>query len=387
MPAFRYAGYKPDGSRVDGIIEASSEREASIKLKDLGIYPSLLEYQRHTYRFRRNEGLSLITRQLSTLLEAGIPLIDALGGMAQEASPFISKVLNEIREKVSEGSSLSKALEDHIEIFPDFYINMVKAAEMSGELPEVLKKIAEYLEAQESMKSRLRTAMVYPLTMLLVATGVLLFIFIYVMPRIVRIFETSKTGLPLITKILITVTKFLQTFWFLIPVLILGLLYALRLLKRQRPELVDKWLLKDPLRILIPLYLARFTKILSFLLEGGVPMIKALDVSAKSTGNKIIEQLILNASRAVAEGGRLSSSLEGLPNILIELIANGEKSGRLIENLKVASKAYDEEFSRRLTRTVSLIEPAMILIMGGIVFFVVLGVVLPIFELNQLIKL
>ncbi|MCX7793060.1 MAG: type II secretion system F family protein [Thermodesulfovibrionales bacterium] len=384
MSRFRYAGYRTDGSKVEGVIEASELAEASIKLKELGIYPKLLIPEKKPSSKR--ESLVHITRQLSTLLGAGVSLVDALKSIAQECSPSLSGIINEIRDKVSGGTSLWKALEES-KLFPEFYINMVKGAEMSGELSPVLEKIALYLESQENIRSRLKTAMIYPSIMLIVAAGMLFFIFLYVMPRIVKIFEDTRASLPLITKILIGITKFIKLFWFLIPLIIIVTIYGIRYLKNKKPELIDKLLLREPLGILLPLYISRFTKTLAFLLEGGVPVIKALEVSARTTGNRIIEKNILQASRTVAEGRRLSASLQGFPPVLVELIATGEKSGILIENLKKASTSYEEEFSRRLTSAINFLEPVMIIVMGIVVLFVVLGVVLPIFELNQLIRL
>ncbi|MFN3740778.1 MAG: type II secretion system F family protein [Thermodesulfovibrionales bacterium] len=387
MPFFRYAGYTAQGLKAQGRIEASSPEEASIRLKELGIYPRLIKTEGSVKRYRRKEGLSHITRQLSTLLAAQVPLTDALKGIAQESSSETARIINDIKERVSGGASLSKALEEHGRLFPDFYVNAVRAGELSGELPSVLERIAEYLESQEAIRSKLRTAMIYPSIMLLVATGVLFFIFLYVMPKIIKIFEDTKASLPFITKILITATKFIKLFWFLIPLMVIAIFFGFRHLKEKKPGLVDKLLLRDPLRILMPLYIARFTKTLAFLLEGGIPLIKALEISARSTGNKVMESNILTATRSVAEGGRLSAALGFLPPVLVELIANGEKGGRLVENLKRASSSYEEEFSRRLAGAVTILEPAMIILMGIIVLFVVLGVVLPIFELNQLIRL
>jgi len=387
MPVFKYAGYRADGSKVEGRLEAPSFLEAGTRLKELGIFPKVLKPDEIQKKGYRRDSLSHITRQLSTLLKAGIPLRDALKGVSFESSGTLSGILNDIRERVSGGASLSKALEEYEDLFPAFYINMVRAGELSGELPSVLERIADYLESQDALKAKLRNAMIYPSIMLLVATGVLLFIFVYVMPKIVKIFEATKASLPVITKILIALTKFLKLFWFIIPVIFIGSIYGIRYLKKRHPKLIDRLILKEPLKILMPLYVSRFTKTLAFLLEGGVPMIKALEVSARSTGNRIIEEAIFKAKRSVQEGGSLSGSLNIFPPVLVELIANGEKSGRLVENLNMASRTYEEEFSRRLTTTVSLLEPAMIIVMGLVVLFVVLGVVLPIFELNQLIKL
>ncbi len=385
MPLYRYAGYSIDGSTVKGKIEASSPQEASSKLKDLGIFLRHIRPEERPKRYGRHN-LTHITRQLSTLLGAGVPLTEALKGIASEQASSMANILNAILERVSSGASLSKALEEHRTVFPDFYINMVSAAELSGELPQVLEKIALYLESQDAIKARLRLSMVYPSVMLLVAGAVLFFIFLYVMPRIVKIFEDTRAPLPLITKVLIALTVFLKHFWFIIPLLVIGVFYGLRYIQKRYPNLIDRLLLKEPLGILLPLYISRFTKTLAFMLEGGVPMIKALEVSARSTGNRIMESEILKAKRAVQEGGRLSQNLESFPPVVIELISNGEKSGRLTENLKTASRVYEEEFSRRLSTALSLLEPAMIIVMGIVVLFVVLGIVLPIFELNQLIR-
>lgn len=344
MPVFRYAGYRADGSKIEGKIEASQPAEASFKLKEQGVYLKFLKPEK-TGSLSKKQNLSHITRQLSTLLGAGVPLVDALKSIAQESSS-VSNIINDIREKVSRGASLWKALEEQGRLFPEFYINMVKAAEMSGELSSVLERIAIYLESHDAIKSRIRTAMIYPSIMVLVAGGVLFFIFLYVMPKIVKIFEDTKASLPFITKILIAITKFLKPLWLLIPLGIIGLICGIRYLKNKRPELIDRLLLKEPFGILMPLYISRFTKTLAFLLEGGVSMIKALEVSAKTTGNTIIEKNILLASSKVAEGGRLSASIQGFPPVLLELIATGEKSGTLVENLKKASSSYEEEFSR-----------------------------------------
>ncbi len=385
MSVYRYTGFRSDGKETKGRIDATSLKEAIQKLKEGGIYPRQIREETLS-RSIKNLSLPHITRQLSTLIASGVTVTESLKCIAEEGDKKTRKILTDIRERVSEGASLSKALESHTEIFPDFYINMVRAGEASGELPAILERIAKYLEEQESIKAKLTTAMIYPSIMLLTGTGVLIFVFVYVMPRITKIFSDTGADLPLITTILMTITDIITKIWFLIPLTIILILYILRYLKKRYPLHVDRLLLNEPTGILRSLYLARLTKTLAFLLEGGVPLVKALELSSRVTGNIVIQSIVKDASISVSEGGRLSSIFRDISTVLGELISTGEKSGRLVENLRMASRTYEEEFSRKVTKGLTIFEPMMILLMGTVILFVVLGVVLPVFEINRLIR-
>jgi general secretion pathway protein F len=222
--------------------------------------------------------------------------------------------------------------------------------------------------------------------MMVVSIVVLSFLFTFVIPKIVKIFKDTKAALPFITVVLIFVSNiFIKYWWIMVAGAVAGTLYLKRFIAGHG-RLVDRLILRLPGNILQSLYYSRFARTLGFLLEGGLPMLRALDLAAKSMGNRELEASVRDAERRVAEGQSLSSTLEGFPPVFVQLIATGEKSGRLPETLKRAADSYEEEFNRKVNRAVSLFEPAMILVMGLVVLFIVLAVLLPMFQLNQLIK-
>jgi len=391
MPIFRYKGYRTDGSEAAGTIEANSLKDAVLRLKDLGLHPKKVQeaiYVKRLSLFQRHDTslLPSITRQLSILLSSGVTLMEALSSISEENKGFWKNMLVNIKERVAAGSSFSKALQEYEKIFPDFYVNMVAAGEASGNLDKVLSRLADFLESQDNLKSKVRTAMIYPVFMICIGFIVLSFLFTFVMPKITKIFKDTESALPFITIVLITVSDTFQNYWWLFVGALLGGIFGFRRLREKNRLLVDKLFLRLPGNIIQSLYVGRFTRTLGFLLEGGLPVLKALELAAKSIGNKVLEIRIIDAAKRVAEGARLSASLNGFPPVLLQLITTGERSGRLIEVLKNAADSYEEEFSRKVQKTLSLLEPTMILFMGLIVGLIVLAVLLPIFQLNQLIK-
>jgi len=391
MPIFQYKGYRTDGSEAAGSIEANSLKDAVLRLKDSGLYPKdVIEaaYKDSKGLFRRPD-ISLLpstTRQLSTLLSSGVPLMDALNSLSEENKGYWKNMLVNIKEKVAGGSSLSKALEEYGNIFPVFYVNMVAAGEASGNLDKVLSRMSGFLEAQENLKSKVRASMIYPVFMICVGFIVLSFLFTFVIPKITRIFKDTATALPFITVILITISDIFQRYWWLLIGLLLGGITGFKRMREKKRVFIDKLILRLPGNILQSLYYGRFARTLGFLLEGGLPVLRALELSAKSIGNQVLQMRVMEAGKHVAEGARLSASLEGFPPVLLQLISTGERSGQLIEILKNAADSYEEEFSRRVQKALSLLEPAMVLFMGLIVGLIVLAVLLPIFQLNQLVK-
>ncbi len=391
MPIFRFKGYSPNGTETTGTIEASGIRDAVARVKSEGILPSTVteatvEPRRGFSRRHDETFLPNVTRQLSILVSTGVPLVDALTSLSGEYRGFYRTMITAIKERVSGGASLQKALEDFSGVFPKFYISMIEAGEASGTLDKVLARLADFLESQSNVRAKVRAAMIYPLLMMSMSFIVLSFLFTFVIPKIVKIFRDAKAVLPFITKILIFMsTVFVDYWWVIAGVTIAGLFYSRVALKKHR-VFIDTMLLKLPGNVVQSLYYARFARTLGFLLEGGVAMLKALRLSSKSMGNSALEGGIVKAEEKVAEGQRLSASLEGFPPVFIQLIATGEKSGKLSETLSRAADSYEEEFTRRINKAVSLFEPAMILLMGLIVAFIVLAVLLPMFQLNQLIR-
>ncbi|MBA4372449.1 MAG: type II secretion system protein GspF [Thermodesulfovibrio sp.] len=390
MPLFNYTGYKPDGSGTTGVIEADGIQDAASGVRALGIYPK--DIRPHTdkreWKLRKNEAalLPVMTRQLSTLLSAGVPLLEALKSLSDESTGFWKTMLINIRENVSGGASLSRALEAEKKIFPDFYINMVAAGEQSGRISIVLENLSAFLEKQEAMRSKIRTALIYPLFMTAVGFVVLSFLFTFVLPKIVRIFENTKSALPLITRVLIVISTVFVNYWWLLLALAVALYYGFRKYRKTHQGTLDSLKLKLPGNLLQSLYYGRFARTTGFLLDGGLPLLRALELSAKSLGNSMLQHRIIDAAKMVAEGSRLSTALAGFPSVLVQLIATGEKSGTLAEVLSRAADSYEAEFERRVQKALSLLEPMMILLMGVIVGAIVLAVLLPMFQLNQLIK-
>jgi len=389
MPIFQYTGYKPDGSGAEGTIEAEGLQAAVSGVKALGIYPKdVIEYvhREKGWGFRKADSRLLpnITRQLSILLASGVPMIDALRSLSEENSGFWKGLLVDIRERISGGASLSRALGQYQKIFPDFYRNMVEAGEQSGTLDMVLQRVADFLEKQASIREKIRTAMVYPAFMASVGFVVMSFLFTFVVPKIVRIFENSQSALPLITIILISISNIFVHYWWVLIMIAAAIPALVRRSREKHRPFIDRMKLKSGLMQV--LYYGRFARTLGFLLAGGLPMLRALELAAKSIGNIVLEERIMLAATRVAEGARLSSSLEGFPPILLQLISTGEKSGTLVELVGKAADSYEEEYERKVQKFLSLLEPVMILMMGLIVGFIVLAVLLPMFQLNQLVK-
>ena len=271
-------------------------------------------------------------------------------------------------------------------VFPEFYTGMIAAGEKSGKLTEVLLKLADYLEREANTKNKVKTALIYPIFMASVSILIVSFLFTFVIPKITRIFEGTSASLPFITVILIWITTAFQKFWWIFLSLIAGAVILFRKIIKTKKEIIDSFLLKDPTGILMSLYMLRFSMTMSFLLSGGLQILSAMKLTSKATGNVVLEKKIISAKELLTQGPRLSASLEGFPPTLLQIISTGEQTGRLPEVLNNTAASYEAEFDRRLQRAVGLLEPVLILIMGLIVGFIVLAVLLPIFELNQLIK-
>ncbi|HXW68132.1 MAG TPA: type II secretion system F family protein [Dissulfurispiraceae bacterium] len=391
MPIFRYRGYKRDGLRVSGTIEAGGLKDAVSAVRNLEVFPKeVAEYVSDERRFlfgkKYGEALPTVARQLSTLLVSGVPVVEALKTLSEESTGYWKSLLIDVREKVSAGAGLSRALESYTEIFPESFVTMVSAGEQSGTLDKVLDRLAGFLEKQASTKAQVKIAMIYPMMMICVGFIVMSFLFTFVIPKIVKIFEDTKSALPLITVVLITISNFFVHYWWLLACAAAALAAGIRKVYRTRRDLIDRAMLRLPGDVVQSLYYTRFSRTLGFLLEGGLPMLRALDLSAKAIGNSVYEKKVRDAVKRVAEGSSLSSSLEGFPPVLLQLIATGEKSGRIVEVLNKAADSYEDVFGRSVKKALSLLEPAMILAMGFVVSFIVLAVLLPMFQLNQLVK-
>jgi general secretion pathway protein F len=403
MPIFRYKGYRQDGKESSGSITADTLRDARERLKNDGILPTGIEEETaQTARsgfssLRRRVGLpelALVTRRLATLLGASMPLFEAVTTLMEQERPGeMRSVLSRVKERLAEGKGLAVALAEETPLFSESYISMVAAGEASGALDTILERLADFLEEQEAIRSKVATALAYPLLMAVVGGGVMLFLLAFVIPKITTVFADNKAALPLITIVLLKVSNMLRQGWWLLLLAVAGVLLTYRrLMKIDRFQLRrDSLLLQAPLfgALLQKLLLARFAKILGLLLSSGVPVIRAMEITAEAVVNRAYRIFLGEAKIELIEGGKLSTTLARsplFPPLLIHLIGIGEQSGTLDAMLNKAGSAFEREFDTATTRFMALLEPVMVLAMGLAVGFVVVAVLLPIFELNQLVK-
>jgi len=403
MPTFRYKGYRQDGRDCSGIISADNQRDARGRLKSDGILATLVEEDNPAaasagrMRFRRGTGLAeiaLMTRRLATLIGASMPIYEAATTLMEQEPPGeLRSVLSRVRDRLAEGSGLAAALAQEKGLFSESYISMVAAGEASGALDLVLERLATFLEEQEALRSKVTTALAYPLLMIVVGCGVMLFLLGFVIPKITIVFADNKAALPLITVLLIKTSTLVQKGWWLVLLLGTGGAVLYRRLMREERFILrrDRLLLQLPGLgpLMRKLVLARFAKVLGLLLASGVPVIRAMEITAEAVVNRAYRTFLAGARSDLIEGGKLSASLGRsplFPPLLVHMIGIGEQSGTLEAMLEKAGTAFEGEFNTATTRFMSLLEPVLVLAMGLAVGLVVVAVLLPIFQLNQLVK-
>ena len=400
MPTFRYSAYRADGTAASGVIDAGSLADAQSRLKQQGLLVKELapDTGMSTSPFRRQRvgvaDLALLTRRLATLIGASIPVHEAVTALHEQEQPGeLKQILSRVRERLAEGAGLSRALAAEPDVFGENYVAMVAAGEASGALETVLDRLAQFLEDQEALRNSVVTALAYPLLMILVGSGVMGFLLTFVVPRIVNIFAESKASLPFITVALITVSRFFQHWWWALLLATVILLIVGRRLLTQ-----EKWQYKrDRLLLSIPhfgvlvqrLALARCSSVLGLLLDSGVPIVQAMEIAGAVTANRVFQADLAAARDEVVQGRSLAASLGNsllFPPMLLHMVAVGERSGQLEVMLVKAGTAFTNEFEAAVKRLMGLLEPLLVLAMGLAVGLVVVAVLLPIFELNQLIK-
>lgn len=387
MPIYKYRGYQAGGRESTGTIEADGLKDAALKIKELGFYPKNIEPYVPGERFAflgrgriSTADLPAFTRQMGVLIRAGVPLIESLRALSDESSGPWKSMLVSVRERVMGGASLSRALEAYPEVFADYFTFMVAAGEESGTLEDVLDRLADFLETQNDVREKMRNAAIYPMIMAFVALMVLVILFTFVIPKVVVIFETSDVELPLMTRMLIFVSNAFSGYWWLLLAGAAGASAGLRRLVAKYRVFIDSMLMN----MFKSLFLARFTRTLGFLMEGGLPVIKSLELAGRTSGNLWLKEIVDEAAIKVSEGGSLAVSLHGLPPVFLELVATGERSGNLARVLNTAADGYEADFGRMVQRSLALVEPVMILAMAVVVGFIVFSVLLPMFQLNQI---
>ncbi|MEJ2769339.1 type II secretion system inner membrane protein GspF [Mycetohabitans sp. B46] len=404
MPAFRFEAIDATGKSQRGVVEADSARAARAQLRTQGLTPLLVEAAGSRVRGERNQRLAfgrklspreqaLFTRQLASLLIAGLPLDEALGVLTDQAErEYIRELIAAIRAEVLGGQSLAGALAQHPRDFPDIYRALVSAGEHTGKLGLVLSRLADYIEQRNALRSKIQLAFTYPAIVTLVAFGIVTFLLSYVVPQVVSVFASTKQQLPLLTVMMMSLSSFVRHGWWAILLTVVVTIWLVRrILQQSGPRLAfDRWLLGAPLagKLVRSYNTVRFASTLGILTAAGVPILRALQAAGETLNNRAMRSLVDEAIVRVREGTSLSRALGNtrtFPPVLVHLIRSGEATGDVTSMLERASEGEALELERRTMFLTSLLEPLLILAMGGVVLVIVLAVMLPIIELNSMV--
>jgi general secretion pathway protein F len=402
MPVFEYVAIDRVGKKIKGTIEADSVRVARQKLRVSNIFPSDIKESAEANRAKTQDvtrflksdkisskDLTVLTRQLSTLLGAGLPLVSALTALSDQTdSATVKRTLIDIKEKVEQGSNLANALSAYPKSFPRLYINMVSSGEASGRLDAVLINMADYLEKQLALKQKVKSALTYPILMLCFSMLVVIALFVFVIPKVVDMFSQQGLSLPLPTRIMIFISDVMREYWWSIPILIVLTIYGLtNYYKTAKGRLVlDRLVLKIPVfgSLYLKVFTARTALTLSALLKSGVQLLNALEITRRIMSNIHVDKALADAKIGVQEGRSLAKELRTsnvFPTLLCHMIAVGEKSGSLEQMLEKAGQAYETEVNTSVEGLTSILEPILMIIVGMVVFAVVISVMLPMAEL------
>jgi general secretion pathway protein F len=405
MPVYQYKGVDSRGKKLSGSVDGDGLKAVKAKLKKEGVVVLEISEASSAKAARRGEitfgrtrvrtrDLANATRQLATLLASGLPLMDALVVLVeQEESAALKQALSSARDAVREGSSLADALRANPKAFSTLFVNMVSAGEASGTLEITLSRLADFLDERVQFQGRIAAALAYPALMTVVGIGVLFFLFSFVLPRVVGMFEDMKQQLPVITLLLLWVVRFVSTFWWLILIAVGTAAFFLKryLDSPEGREMADVKVLHLPVigSLIRMIAVSRFTRTLGTLLQGGVPALTALDIVKSVVGNTVLADAIQRARENVREGESLADPLRrsGLfPPVVIQMVAVGEKSGELEKMLLRVSDSMDRTVDTRITALMSLLEPVIILIMGAIVGVIVIAIMLPILQMSTAVR-
>lgn len=401
MPAYQYSAFDVFGKQQKGIMEGDSARQIRQQLRDQNLTPIQVEPvadQKNTGKtgfFQKKMSaydLALMTRQLAVLIAASIPLEEALRAVAKQSEKrHVQSLLLSVRSKVLEGHSLAKALQQSGS-FPELYIATIAAGERSGHLDLILDQLADYTENRFAMQRKIQGAMVYPIILMLMSFGIIMGLMTYVVPDIVKVFANTEQALPLITQILMKTSDVIRTLWpYMLVASVVGFFLLIKFLRTNAGHYtLDRFTLKLPLfgKLSRGINAARFASTLSILTQSGVPLVDALKIGAAVSNNWVIRDAVNTAAEKVTEGANLASQLERsgyFPPMMVQMIRSGENSGELDRMLKRASDMQDREVTTLITTLLALLEPLMLVFMAGIVLVIVIAVMLPIVNMNNLI--
>jgi len=408
MPVFSYKGMDAAGKKTSGIVDADNVKSARAKLRKMQVFPTEVteggrvggksvsggfDIKKYFQKIKVADTASM-TRQLSTLMNAGVPLVDSLSALVEQIeNPQLKSTLSEIREKVREGARLADAMKGYPKIFNDLFINMVHAGEVSGALDTVLLRLADFTEGQARLNRKVKGALMYPIIMGLVSTILLCFLLVFVVPKITAIFEQNKAALPLPTKVLVGLSHFVAGYWYIVLAVVIILYVAYNRFKAKPSGrlFIDKQRLKMP--IFGPMFrmiaVSRFCRTLSTLTSSGVQLMPSLDIVKGVVDNVVLVKVIEETRNSVKEGESIAEPLRRsgqFPPLVTHMITIGEKTGELEAMLERVADSYDDQVDTTVSTLTTLLEPLMIVVMGGVVGAIVVAIMLPILNLTSAIK-
>ena len=398
MGAFHYQALNKSGSIKKGVIEADSERQARQLLREQGMIPTQIRALVKQHQLRRKDKLSaqdlaLLTRQLATLLAAGIPVEESLRGVSEQTEKDkVRGLIIGVRAKVLEGYGLAQAMGEFPLAFPELYRATVAAGEQTGRLDMVLEKLADYTENQQQTRQKIQQALIYPTLMIIVSVAIISFLLAFVVPKIIAVFTGSGQELPSMTILLISISQFIKSYGsFIFGAIIVFIAGFKKSLTNHKIRTVwHRIILKLPLSTYLAksVNVARYIHTFAILFAAGVSVLEAMRVSASLVSNLVMRNAFDLATVRVREGGSISQSLKDtgfLSPMATHLIASGEKSGQIANMMEKAASHLDREVKRLIDTALTLLEPMVILLMGAVVLFIVLATLLPVFSMEQLV--
>jgi len=412
MPVFEYKGLTEAGKNIRGVRDADSAKTLRGLLRKEGIFLTDIVAEKDAAGASSgvitkgrevdvkklvlgrisSSDIAVMTRQLAVLIGAGVPLVEALTALQDQVDhDRLKLIVSQVKNRVNEGSSLADALAQHPKVFSHLFVNMIRAGESSGALEVVLKRLADFTEGQARLRSKIIGTMIYPVLMMFVGSIIMAVLFTFVVPNVTKIFESNKLPLPLITRMLIAVSTFARDYWW---VVILGIgfsIWAFVTWKRSTKGRAawDRLLLKVPVfgKLVRMVAVARFSRTMATLLQSGVPLLSSLDIVKNIVDNTVLSNVIEVARDSIREGESIAAPLKRsgeFPPLVYHMIAIGERSGQLEDMLVNVAGAYEDQVDVRITALTALLEPVMIIGMGGGVAFIVFAILKPILEMNSL---
>ena len=407
---FAYKAMNRDGKEVFGVIESESQALAINDVKNLGLFPTVVREasksdERRARKTKKGinefyiggvkvKQLVIMTRQLSTLIDAGLPLLRSLNILiAQQKASKLKDILREMTADIQSGSTFSDALAKHPKYFDRLYVNMVRAGEVGGMLEVVLQRLSIFMERRQALKRKVKGAMIYPIAVLTIAAGIVWFLLTYIVPEFATVFKDFGAKLPAMTMILIDIGDFCRFKWWIVLLTITSTLNVIKILSKIKltKRIMDRVVLKMPLvgDLVTKVAVARFARTLGTLITSGVPILQSLKITKETIGNEVIENAIMKVHDSIKDGDTIAAPLDEskvFPAMVVNMIDVGEETGSLDSMLMKVADIYDAEVEAAVEAMLRLMEPIIIIVLGGIIGFIVIALYLPIFSLADAIS-